>query len=53
MPAGCPPGGRLFRECAGEYGVLLEDPCAPLGSDAACRKRKRHNVAIILDAIRA
>jgi SAM-dependent methyltransferase len=37
MPAGCPPGGRLFRECAGEYGVLLEDPCAPLGSVAACR----------------
>ena len=37
MPAGCPPGGRLFRECAVEYGVLLEDPCAPLGSDAACR----------------
>jgi SAM-dependent methyltransferase len=37
MPAGFPPAGRLFRECAGEYGVLLEDPCAPLGSDAACR----------------
>ena len=25
----------------------------PLGTDAACRKRKRHNVAIILHAIRA
>ena len=25
----------------------------PLGTDAACRKRKQHNVAIILDAIRA
>lgn len=37
MPAGSPPAGRLFRECAGEYGVLLEDPCEPLGSDAACR----------------
>ena len=37
MTAGSPPAGRLFRDCAGEYGVLLEDPCAPLGSDAACR----------------
>jgi SAM-dependent methyltransferase len=37
MPAGFPLAGRLFRECAGESGVLLEDPCAPLGSDAACR----------------
>jgi len=38
MPAGFPVAGRLFRECAGEYGVRLEDPCASLGSDDACRK---------------
>ena len=37
MEAGFPLGGRLFRECAAEYRVLLEDPCAPLGSAAACR----------------
>ena len=37
MEAGFPLAGRLFRECAAEYGVLLEDPCAPLGSADACR----------------
>lgn len=37
IAAGFPLGGRLFRECAAEYGVLLEDPCAPLGSVDACR----------------
>jgi len=37
MTAGFPLGGRLFRECAAEYGVLIEDPCAPLGSADACR----------------
>ena len=37
MEAGFPLGGRLFRECAAEYGVLVEDPCAPLGSADACR----------------
>ena len=36
MPAGFPMAGRLFRECAAEYGVVLDDPCAPLGSDGAC-----------------
>ena len=37
MPAGFPVAGRLFRECAAEYGRALDDPCAPLGSEAACR----------------
>ena len=37
MPAGFPLAARLFRESAEEYGVLLEDPCVPLGSEAACR----------------
>jgi ubiquinone/menaquinone biosynthesis C-methylase UbiE len=37
MEAGFPIAGRLFRECAAEFGVLVEDPCAPLGSEDACR----------------
>ena len=37
IAAGFPLGGRLFRECAAEYGVLIDDPCAPLGSADACR----------------
>ena len=37
MEAGFPIAGRLFRECAAEFGVLVEDPCAPLGSADACR----------------
>ena len=37
MPAGFPVAGRLFRECAAEYGVVLDDPCAPLGSESACQ----------------
>jgi ubiquinone/menaquinone biosynthesis C-methylase UbiE len=37
MEAGFPMAGRLFRECAATYGVLTDDPCAPLGSRDACR----------------
>lgn len=37
MPAGFPLAGRRFRECAAEYGVVLDDPCAPLGSESACQ----------------
>jgi SAM-dependent methyltransferase len=36
IQAGFPVAARLFRSCAADYGVLLEDPCAPLGSSAAC-----------------
>ena len=38
MEAGSPLAARLFRECAAEYGLALEDPCAPLGTPAACRE---------------
>ncbi|CAN5816182.1 hypothetical protein BH18ACI5_BH18ACI5_11330 [soil metagenome] len=38
MHAGSPPGARIFRECAAAYGVVLEDPCQPLGSVAACER---------------
>ena len=34
--AGFPMGARLFRSCAAEYGVVLDDPCTPLGTSAAC-----------------
>jgi SAM-dependent methyltransferase len=37
MQAGCPPGARIFRSSAAAFGVALSDPCAPLGSVAACR----------------
>jgi ubiquinone/menaquinone biosynthesis C-methylase UbiE len=36
IQAGFPVAARLFRSCAAEYGVVLDDPCAPLGSKAAC-----------------
>ena len=35
MRAGFPMPGRLFRDCAGEYGLQLHDPSAALGSEAA------------------
>jgi SAM-dependent methyltransferase len=35
IQAGFPVAARLFRSCAAEYGVVLEDPCAALGSSAA------------------
>lgn len=34
--AGLPFAARLFRTCAADYGLVLEDPCGPLGSSAAC-----------------
>jgi ubiquinone/menaquinone biosynthesis C-methylase UbiE len=36
MHAGFPVAARLFRSCAAEYGLALQDPCEPLGSSAAC-----------------
>ncbi len=36
MHAGFPVAARLFRSCAAEFGLALEDPCEPLGSSAAC-----------------
>ena len=35
--AGSPPGGRLFRECAAAFGVILGDPSAELGTPELCR----------------
>ena len=37
MRAGSPPAGRLFRECAEGFGVILGDPSAELGSEDRCR----------------
>jgi ubiquinone/menaquinone biosynthesis C-methylase UbiE len=38
MQVGSPLGGRIFRECAAEFGVSLTDPSKPLGSPSACRQ---------------
>ena len=35
MRAGSPDPGRLFRDCAAEFGVSLRDPSAPLGTPSA------------------
>jgi ubiquinone/menaquinone biosynthesis C-methylase UbiE len=35
--AGSPPAGRLFRECAAAFGVILGDPSAELGTPERCR----------------
>ena len=37
MRAGYPRAGRLFRDCAKEFGVGLDDPSAPLGSEECAR----------------
>jgi SAM-dependent methyltransferase len=37
MRAGSPPAGRLFRECADAFGVILGDPSGELGSEDRCR----------------
>lgn len=37
MQAGSPRAGYIFRDCARMFGVLLQDPSAPLGSTSACR----------------
>ena len=37
MAAGFPLAARLFRECAAQYGVIIADPWASLGSTDACR----------------
>ena len=36
MHAGFPFAARLFRTCAADYGLALEDPWDPMGSSAAC-----------------
>ena len=37
LRAGSPPAGRLFRECAAEFGLRLTDPSAALGTEDAAR----------------
>jgi ubiquinone/menaquinone biosynthesis C-methylase UbiE len=37
MCAGSPLAGRIFRDCAAAFGIVLRDPCEPLGSASACR----------------
>jgi ubiquinone/menaquinone biosynthesis C-methylase UbiE len=37
MRAGSPSAGRVFRECAAEFGVVLHDPSEPLGTEERCR----------------
>ena len=37
MRAGSPAAGRIFRQCATNYGLLLADPSEALGSEASCR----------------
>lgn len=41
MAAGSPPAGAIFRACAAQFGVRLEDPSAALGSVTACRDALR------------
>jgi ubiquinone/menaquinone biosynthesis C-methylase UbiE len=37
MRQGSPPAANVFRACAARFGVELEDPSAPLGTESRCR----------------
>ena len=37
MNAGSPSAGRLFRECAADFGLTLDDPSESLGTKERCR----------------
>ena len=37
MKAGSPSAGRIFRECAAGFGLVLQDPSEALGTAARCR----------------
>jgi len=37
MEAGSPPGARIFRECAADFGLGLTDPSELLGSEERCQ----------------
>lgn len=37
MRAGSPRAAAIFRECAASFGIVLQDPTAPLGFAAACQ----------------
>jgi len=57
MRAGFPQAGRLFRDCAAEFGVQLADPSAPLGSEslaaAALQQGGFAAIAIVADPVHA
>jgi ubiquinone/menaquinone biosynthesis C-methylase UbiE len=38
MHAGFPFAARLFRDCALQFGMALDDPCAPLGTAESCAR---------------
>ena len=52
VEAGSPPAGRIFRECAAEFGVALSDPSEPLGTPAACRQVLQEAGFEVADIIR-
>jgi ubiquinone/menaquinone biosynthesis C-methylase UbiE len=56
MRAGSPRAGRLFRDCAAEFGVQLTDPSAALGSEstaaAALRQSGFAEIAVVPDTVR-
>ena len=37
MKAGSPSAGRIFRDCAGRFGLNLKDPSEALGTEDQCR----------------
>ena len=55
MRAGFPQGGQLFRDCASEFGVLLADPSAALGSETAAAAALRQGgfaeIAVVADRV--
>lgn len=51
MHAGSPPGGRIFRECAAQFGVSLADPSEPLGTPFACRQALQEAGFEVLDIV--
>lgn len=55
MRTGCPQAGQLFRDCAAEFGVLLLDPSAELGSEtaasAALRQAGYAGISVVADRV--
>jgi ubiquinone/menaquinone biosynthesis C-methylase UbiE len=56
MRAGSPQAGQLFRDCAAEFGVQLDDPSAALGSESAAAAALRQGgfteIAVVADTVR-
>ena len=55
MREGSPRAGQLFRDCAQEFGIRLQDPSAALGSDDRCRAALAaagfHDLAIVAEHV--